>query len=105
MGLVFALIVLLAATTWVSRRWRGRRRRRALDTGPGSSIDHAIAVRTFEEIDRALATRRCECGQALRATGEGARQAGTRRFRFARLACDDCEREHVVFFDVSGLVH
>lgn len=105
MGLIFALVVLVAATVWVARRWRARGRRRTLDSGPGSSMENAIAVRSFEEIDRAVATRRCACGQSLRSTGEGARQAGLRRFRFARLACDECEEEHVVFFDVSDLVH
>ncbi|HEY2385959.1 MAG TPA: hypothetical protein VGK30_03280 [Candidatus Binatia bacterium] len=105
MGLVFALVVLVAATTWIARRWRARGRRRALDAGPGSSIERAIPVRSFEEIDRAVTAQRCPCGQPLRSTGEGARQAGLRRFRFARLACDDCEEEHVLFFDVSDLVH
>jgi hypothetical protein len=104
-GLLFALVVLLAATTWVSRRWRARGRRRTLAAGPGSSTERAIPVRSFEEIDRVVGARRCMCGQPLRATGEGARQVGLRRFRFARLACDDCEEEHMVFFDVSGLVH
>ena len=105
MGILFALVVLLAATTWIARRWRERGRRRALATGPGNSIDAAIPVRSFEEIDRDVAARRCACGQRLRSTGEGARQAGLRRFRFARLACDECEEEHVVFFDVTHLVH
>ena len=105
MGLIFALVVLVAATTWVARRWKARGRRRTLDAGPGSSIERAIPVRSFEEIDCAVAARRCACGQPLRSTGEGARQSGLRRFRFARLACDECEEEHVVFFDVSDLVH
>ena len=105
MGLVFALVVLLAATTWVVRRWRARGRRRTLARGPGSSTDCAIPVRSFEEIDRVVGAQRCTCGRPLRSTGEGARHVGGRRFRFARLACDDCEEEHLVFFDVSVLVH
>ena len=105
MGLIFAVVVLLAATMWVARRWRARGARRALASGPGTSMESAISVRSFEEIDRAVAARRCGCGEALRSTGEGARQHGLRRLRFARLACDECEEEHVLFFDVSDLVH
>jgi hypothetical protein len=103
--LLFALIVLLAATTWVARRWRARARRRALRVGPGSSLDEAIAVRSFDQIDSVVAARRCACGQRLRATGEGTRARGPRRYRLTRLACDDCEEETVLFFDVSELVH
>ena len=105
MGLLFALVVLLAATTWVARRWRARGRHRAFARGPGSSTERAIPVRSFEEIDRVVGARRCRCGHPLRQTGEGARHMGARRFRFARLACDDCEEEHLVFFDVTELVH
>ncbi len=105
MGLVFAVVVLLAATTWVTRRWRARGRRRLLATGPGSSVEHAIAVRGFDEIDAVVRARRCACGRLLRPTGEGARHAGPRRFRLTRLACDECEEETVLFFDVTDLVH
>jgi hypothetical protein len=105
MGLLFALVVLVAATTWVVRRWQARARRAQRHSGPGSSAERAIPVRTFDDIDRAVAQRRCECGRRLRTTGEGARQLGPQRLRFTRLACDECEEETVVFFDVSELVH
>jgi len=105
MGLLFAVVVLLAATTWVARRWRARTRRRTMIVGPGSSIERAIAVRSFEDIDATVRARRCECGRRLRSTGEGTRQVGLRRFRLTRLACDECEEETVLFFDVSELVH
>jgi hypothetical protein len=62
-------------------------------------------VRSFDEIDRAIAARRCHCGERLRATGEGARDAGTHRYRFARLACDACEEERVLYFDVTNVLH
>ncbi len=74
-------------------------------SGPGSTVELAIAVRGFDEIDRVVAARRCACGRRLRTTGEGARQVGARRFRLTRLACDDCEEEAVLFFDVTELVH
>lgn len=105
MSLLFALVVLLAATTWMVRRRRARTRRRRMTTGPGSSIERAIAVRSFDDIDAVVAARHCACGERLRSTGEGARQAGMHRFRFTRLACDECEEETVLFFDVTDLVH
>ncbi len=105
MGLLFTVVVLLAATTWVVRRWRTRGRRRLMATGPGSSVAQAIPVRSFDQIDAVVGVRRCECGQSLRSTGEGARQAGGRRFRVTRLACDECEEETVLYFDVTDLVH
>jgi len=104
-GLLFAIVVLLAATVWVARGWRARSRRRLAASGPGSSMEQAIAVRSFDDIDRVVATRRCACGRPLRATGEGTRERGPQRFRLTRLACDDCEEETVLFFDVSELVH
>jgi hypothetical protein len=104
-GLLFALVVLAAAATWVARRWRARARKRARRVGPGSSADRAIPVRSFDEIDSAVAARRCACGRRLRTTGEGARQIGAQRLRLTRLACDECEEETVVFFDVTELVH
>ena len=105
MGLLFALVVLIAAITWIARRWQARARRRASSVGPGSSAERAIPVRSFDEIDSTVAARRCACGRRLRTTGEGARQVGAQRLRLTRLACDDCEEETVVFFDVSELVH
>ena len=68
-------------------------------------MERAIPVRSFDEIDAAVSARRCACGRRLRTTGEGARQVGAQRLRLTRLACDDCEEETVLFFDVSELVH
>jgi hypothetical protein len=102
---LFAVVVLLAVTVWVVRGWRARGRRQLAATGPGSTMERAIPVRSFDEIDRIVAARRCGCGRPLRPTGEGARQLGPQRFRLTRLACDDCEEEMVIYFDVTELVH
>ena len=104
-GLVFAAIIVVAAGTWISRGVRTRAARARSRSGPGSSLDLAIAVRSFDEIDATLGVRRCHCGARLRATGEGTRQVGSHRYRFARLACDDCEEETVLHFDVSDVRH
>ena len=105
MGLLFAVVVLLAATVWVARGWRARGRRQRMATGPGTSMERAIPVRSFDDIDSFVRAQRCGCGRRLRTTGEGTRQSGPQRFRLTRLACDDCEEETVLFFDVSELVH
>jgi len=104
-GLLFASIVLIAAGVWLARGVRARAARAHSRSGPGSSLETAIAVRSFDEIDTTVRTRRCHCGGRLRATGEGARQAGDHRYRFVRLACDECEEETVLYFNVSDVLH
>jgi hypothetical protein len=104
-GLLFASVVLIAAATWIARGASRRAARRRAQEGPGTSADAAIAVRAFDDIDRAVAARRCHCGASLRTCGEGSRQEGTRRLRFARLACDECEEISTLYFDVSEVLH
>ncbi len=104
-ALLFASVALLASAVWLVRGWRVRAARRRHATGPGSSLDSAIPVRSFEQIDVAVAARRCHCGTRLRTSGEGARQDGERRYRVARLACDECEEVSELYFDVSEILH
>jgi hypothetical protein len=104
-ALLFASVALLAASVWLWRGARARAVRRRLREGPGTAIERAIPVRSFEEIDQAVARRRCHCGDRLRPTGEGTRQDGDRRYRFARLVCDECEEASVLYFDVSEIRH
>ena len=104
-GLLFAVVALLAAGVWIARRLRARAARRHLVTGPGTSPEQAIPVRSFAEIDDAIAARTCHCGARLRMTGEGGRQVGMERYRFTRLACDECEEESVLYFDVNEVRH
>ena len=105
MGIIFAAVVLVAAVTWVARRIAARRRRERAPTGPGSSIAAAIPIRSFEEMDAVVRERRCHCGERLRQTGEGSRAAVGRRYRYARLACDECEETSRVYFDVTEILH
>jgi hypothetical protein len=104
-GLVFAAVVLVAAGVWLARGARARAARRRWREGPGTSPERAIPVRSYDEIDAAVAARRCACGERLRPTGEGTRQAGERRYRFVRLACDECEEAAALYFDVSEVAH
>jgi hypothetical protein len=104
-GLIFTAVVIVAAATWIVRGMRVRAARNRVRSGPGTSLAQAIPVRSFDEIDRTLARRRCHCGTDLRLTGEGARSVAERRYRLARLACDECEEETVLYFDVSEALH
>jgi len=105
MGILFAAVILIAAVTWVVRRVGARRRRARVDTGPGSSPATAIPIRSFEEMDAAVRGRRCHCGETLRRTGEGSSEVAGRRYRYARLACDECEEASRLYFDVTDLLH
>jgi hypothetical protein len=104
-ALIFAGVVLVAAVVWVARGLRARRARASLRVGPGTSLEHAIPVATFDAIDDAVRARRCHCGAGVHLVGEGAREAGDRRFRYTRLECDACEDEQLLFFDVTTIFH
>lgn len=104
-GLLFAAVAVVAAAVWLGRGVRTRRERRRLREGPGTSAARAIPVRSFDAIDRAVASRRCHCGSRLRTAGEGARQEGDRRLRMVQLVCDECEESWPLYFDVSEVLH
>jgi hypothetical protein len=105
MGLLFAIVVAVAAAVWIARGMRARAARARFRTGPGTSLESAIPVRSFDDIDRDVATRRCHCGSWLQLAGEGTRQDGTRRYRVVRLGCDECEEGVALYFDVSDVLH
>ena len=104
-GLLFAVVVLVAATVWMLRGMRTRRARAGTRRGPGTSLEDALPVGSFEDIDRTVAARRCHCGAGVHTVGEGTRAAGDRRFRYTRLECDACEDEQLLFFDVTTIFH
>jgi hypothetical protein len=105
MGIIFASVVLVAALTWIARRVISRRRREQVRARPGSSVETAIPIRAFDAMDAVVRERRCHCGERLRQTGEGSREVGPQRYRFARLACDECEEASIVYFDVTDILH
>ena len=104
-GLIFASVVLVAAVVWVARGWQRRRAKAAVASGPGGTLERAIPVGTFDAIDDAVRAHHCHCGAGVHVVGEGARELGDRRFRYARLECDACEDEQVLFFDVTTIFH
>jgi hypothetical protein len=104
-SLLLTVALVLAVAAVGRRRLRRTRLRRAAASRAGASPDLAIAIRSFTDIDDALAGRWCHCGGYLERTGEGSRDLGTRRFRIVRLRCQECEEVAEVYFDTTDLVH
>ncbi len=104
-SLLFAVAILAAVAALGARRLRRSRLRRAAQTRPGATVDLAIYVRSYDEIDEHLGGRRCACGAPLVRTGEGSRESGERRLRVARLVCRECEEPVEVFFDTTDSLH
>jgi hypothetical protein len=103
--LILTLAIIAAVIAVARRRLRRTRLRRAARERLGASPTLAIAVRSFAEIDEHLVRRWCHCGGYLERTGEGTRQDGERRFRIARLRCQECDEPAEVFFDTTEIVH
>lgn len=104
-GLIFGAVVLVAAVVWVARGARRRGARAAVRRGPGTSLAEALPVASFDAIDATVAARRCHCGAGVHTVGEGARELAGRRYRYARLECDACEDEQLLYFDVTTIFH
>lgn len=101
-GVLLGLAVVAAvASVALRRRQRIRRARRQ----PGATIDRAVPVSRFDEIDVALSGRTCWCGGRALAAGETSRVVGARRLRIVRVVCSECERDELVYFDVTRVFH
>jgi hypothetical protein len=103
--LLLVAALLAAIVAMATRRLRRRRLAWLATTRAGSSLETAIAVRRFDEIDDHLRGRWCHCGGYLERCGEGTREVGARRYRTARLRCQECEADVIVFFDTSDVLH
>lgn len=103
--LLLVAVLLAALVRMGARRYRRGRLTRAATTRVGSSIATAIAVRRFDEIDEHLRARWCHCGGYLERCGEGTREIDGRRYRTARLRCQECQADAIVFFDTSDVLH
>jgi hypothetical protein len=101
-GLLLGLAVLVAVIAVGVRRWQ---RTRTARRRPGATIRRPVAVRRFDEIDTALRGRTCWCGGSFVLSGETSRTVGDRRFRVARLVCNECERAELMYFDVTAVFH
>ena len=100
---LFLGLAVLAAVIAVGlrrlQRTRTARRR------PGATIHRPVAVSRFDEIDAAVSGRECWCGGLFVVAGETSRSVGDRRFRISRLVCNQCERDELMYFDVTAVFH
>jgi hypothetical protein len=104
-SLLFTGAIVAAVVAVGLRRLRRARLRRAARTRPGATPELAIHVRSFGDMDDHLRRRWCACGGYLERDGEGTRESGGRRFRVARLTCQECEMVDEVFFDTTDVLH
>jgi hypothetical protein len=101
-GITLGITVLLAVIAVGLRRLQ---RVRAERRRPGATLHMPVTVRSFDEIDAAVQGRTCWCGGTLVLAGETSRIVGERRFRIARLVCSECERDQLMYFDVTAVFH
>lgn len=101
-GLLFTIAILAAVIALGLRRWR---KLRATRGRPGATIHRPVAVSRFDEIDAAVHGRTCWCGGVFVESGETSRLIGDRRFRVVRLVCNECERDELMYFDVTAVFH
>jgi len=101
-GMVLAIAVLAAVLSVGIRRLQ---RLQAKRRGPGATIHRPLPVSRFDEIDTAVQGRGCWCGGTFVVSGETSRAAGDRRFRIVRLVCNECERDELIYFDVTAVFH
>ena len=104
--LLLVPVLVAAVVTMALRRRRRTRLRLAAAGRPGASIDRAIPIRSYGEMDDHLEHRWCGwCGGYLERTGEGTSAGDGRRYRIARLRCQECERIEEVYFDTTDVLH
>ena len=100
--LVMGLAVLAAVIAVGARRWQ---RTRAAQRRPGATIHLPVTVSRFDEIDAAVQGESCWCGGRFVLSGETSKAIGERRFRIVRLVCNECERDQLMYFDVTPVFH
>ena len=103
--LLMTAAIVAAVIAVARRRLRRSTLRRAGQQREGASVERAIAVRSFTEIDDHVGRRWCHCGGYLERTGEGTRETSGRRLRVVRLRCQECEDPAEVFFDTTDVLH
>lgn len=101
-GALFTLAIVAAVVALAARRLRLYHAERQR---PGATLRSAVVVAGFDEMDIAIAARRCRCGGDYALTGEMSRAIEGRRFRISRLSCKECGREALMHFDVTLVFH
>ena len=103
-GLLMGVAIIAAVVAMGRRRWHRAWLRREAGRRAGATPELAIPVRSYAEMEAPLAQRWCGCGGYLERLGEGTREQGGRRYRIARLRCQECEQVDEVFFDTTDLL-
>ncbi len=103
--ILFVAAIVAALVSVGARRRRRARLARAARTRQGASVELAIPIRSYGEMDTYLSRRWCACGGYLERLGEGTREVSGRRLRVARLRCQECETMDEVFFDTTEVLH
>ncbi len=101
METLLGLLATIAALAMLGRALWTRRARRC---APGGSLQSAIPVSHYDEIDAAVGLRRCQCRGRFALRGEGPVR-GADSIRRARLECRECGREEELYFDLTRLDH
>ena len=103
--LLFTIPVLAAlfvfGRIWYLRRRARRYREEFLATITGYSIEHALRVESYEDMDAFLRKLKCPCGGRLESTGESSRSQA----RVVRTECVECEEECFLYFDLRDARH
>ena len=101
------LFVAAIAAAIVAMGWKRRQKSVAQEETlgrAGASLENAIYIRSYDEMDDHLRGRFCHCGGFQELRGEGSREEGGHRYRTARLLCHECEEYSVVYFDTTDLL-
>lgn len=98
-GFLLGIAVVAALVAVAVRRVQ---RVRAMRRRPGATMERAVTVNRFDEIDLAVQGQQCWCGGLLTVAGETSHSAGDRRYRIVRLVCNRCERDQHMYFDVTA---
>lgn len=104
-GLLIALAVVAAVASTALRRRRRARIRELAQEREGGTDARAIPITSYDEMDPWIAGRVCVCGGRLTRIGEGTHAARGRRFRIARMRCDDCDQLDELYFDTTDVTH
>ena len=103
-SLLFVAAIVAAVVAMGLKRRRRREHAEEASQRPGATLENAIYIRSFTEMDDHLHGRFCDCGGFQELRGEGSKEDAGRRYRFARMLCHECEEFNLVWFETTDLV-
>lgn len=99
MASILGLTAFFAAIVVLARAYRNRSRDGNKELG--ATPRRPIAISSFRDIDDTLGNQSCACGGDFRLLGEGP-SVDAPDVRFARLECSHCDRERIIYFEISA---